>query len=66
MYRARKYKPLISDRAACICVSLTSRQAAFGGQSNGLPIAIFVAFVVKTDNSVRLRFSVPPVKPLPP
>ena len=56
--RKRKYKPLIAASAVCICVLVTSRQAAFGGPSNGHTLfVIFVCFVVKTETPF---VSVPP------
>ena len=45
--------------------SRTSRQAAFGGQSNGLIFVLFVSFVAKKLSFASVFF-VPPVKPFPP
>jgi hypothetical protein len=48
-----------------LCGARSAPTAAFGGQSNGLPFALFVSFVVKKTPFASVPF-VPPVKPLPP
>ena len=58
--REREYKPPQKVGCGLYSRSRTSRQAAFGGQSNGRQPVLSASL----GPSVRLRFSVPPCEPV--
>src|SRR6185295_4667022 len=62
--RERKYKPLIAPRAVCICVLVHRGRPP--SAANRTAAALRALGVLCGKDSVRLRFSVPPVNPFPP